>query len=223
MVQHLDAAWHRARKERMDPHLAVEAEERRFCLVRRYDPTGGIYHEWLSLWRRRLWDERGFRTTLGGEELQRVRRALEYFHRIRATLPPDLRNIVQYRTVADLRALIPSHVAESARKKQARELKKVAHDQSRFLFKDGAWALIELQGYVAARFWGLGTRWCTTSDEATFNSYARRSPLVVIITPRGRFQVHANRQLKDAEDNEVPPGSFNDAPQPMRELLARLM
>ncbi len=39
MVQHLQHAWNRALRERMDPRLTVEKEERRFSLVRSYDTT----------------------------------------------------------------------------------------------------------------------------------------------------------------------------------------
>lgn len=222
MLQHLHATWHRARRERVDPLLTIEAEERRFSLVRSYDPTGGLYHAWLSAWRRRLWDERGFFTTLGGEELGRVKQALSNFHAMRDRLPPDLRDIGQYRTVQDLRSIVPTRVAENRRRLEAEALKTEAHTQSDTLFHEGRWRAVRLHGFAAARFWGLGTRWCTTSNEATFEQYSRDSPLIVLITPRGRFQFQMGGQFRDQEDREPTAEAFRDAPQGFLMLLRSL-
>jgi hypothetical protein len=200
--------------------LAIQAEEKRFSLVRRYDPTTeGLYHGWLAAWRRRLWNERGFRTSLGGEELSRVRDALATFHRIRDRLPPDRRDIGQYRTVEDLRSAIPTRVAEGRRREEAAALKATAHSQSSFRFRDGAWALIELRGFAAARFWGLGTRWCTTSSEEVYLKYARISPLLVLLTPHGRYQLQIGGQFRDAEDRDAGNDALAGAPTHLRALM----
>jgi hypothetical protein len=222
MLQHLHATWHRARRERVDPHLTIEAEERRFTLVRSYDPTGGLYHAWLSAWRRRLWDERGFHATLGAEELSKVKQALSQFHAKRDRLPSDLRDIGQYRTVQDLRSVVPTRVAENRRRLEAEALKTEAHTQSDTLFHEGRWRAVRLHGFAAARFWGLGTRWCTTSNEATFEQYSRESPLIVLITPHGRFQIQMGGQFRDQEDREPTAEAFRDAPQGFLMLLRSL-
>jgi hypothetical protein len=219
MLQHLHATWHRARRERVDPHLTIEAEERRFSLVRSYDPTGGLYHAWLSAWRRRLWDERGFFTTLGGEELGRVNQALSHFHAMRNRLPTDLRDIGQYRTVQDLRSVVPTRVAENRRRLEAEVLKSNAQAQSETLFHEGRWRAVRLHGFAAARFWGLGTRWCTTSNEATFEQYSRGSMLIVVITPHGRYQLQMGGQCRDQENLEPGAAAFKDAPGGLQTLL----
>lgn len=219
MLQHLDVTWRRARREGMDPHLTVLAEEKRFGLVRKYDPTGGLYHGWMAAWRRRLWDERGFTTMLSGEELLRVRDALSRFHALRERLPTGQRDIGQYRTLQDLRSVIPSRIGENRRRKEADALRSVAMSQSRVLFREGRWMLIELRGFEAARFWGLGTRWCTTSCETTYLQYAERSPLLVLLTPRGRYQKQVGGQFRDAEDLDARIADLDDAPDEMRSLL----
>lgn len=223
MLRHLDATWHRARREGIDPHLCIEREERRFSLVRRYDPTEeGLYHWWLSCWRRRLWDERGFGAPVTGDDLLEVRRALARFHAMRDRLPVERRDIGQYRTIDDLQATIPTQVAEHRRRKEARLLKGRAHSQSELLFLEGPWRIVRLFGYDAARFWGLGTRWCTTQSEATYLQYVRSAPLFVFLTPRGKFQLQQGGSFRNSEDRDAWQEDFQDAPTAFRALLVRL-
>jgi hypothetical protein len=222
MLQHLHATWHRAKRERVDPHLTILAEERRFCLVRSFDPTGGLYHLWLSTWRRRLWNERGFFTPLGGDELSKVKSALKQFHVLRDRLPPEMRDINQYRTLRDLGSVVPTRIADGVRRKEAQELKLLAYEQTETLFHEGGWRVVRLNGYAAARFWGLGTRWCTTSNEETFAQYSTASPLIVFITPHGRFQLQVGGQFRDQEDGEPSMEAFKSAPEGFAKLLLQL-
>ena len=223
MLEHLHATWHRARRERLDPHLEIQAEEKRFSLVRKYDPTSeGLYHGWLAAWRRRLWDERGYRHTLGGEELLEARRALTRFHALRPKLSGDLRDIGLYKTVADLRSVIPTSIRVSQRNAEAAAAKVEAYAGSEVLFREGAWRVLQLHSYAASCFWGLGTKWCTTTSENVFRHYIARGRLFVVLTPRGRFQLNSGGQFMDASDHEVDLRAFQDAPEAMQELLRRV-
>lgn len=219
MLQHLHATWHRARREGLDPQLTIEKEERRFDLVRRYDPTGGRYHWWLSVWRRALWDERGFQAHVTGEELARIREALAIFDARRHLLTPEFRDIGQYRTERDLRSFVPTRIAQARRKEEKEALRSAARSQSQPLFHEGAWRIVKLGGYDAARFWGLGTKWCTTSSPSEYDAYARSSPLVVLLTPHGKFQLHLGGELKDAINGAVDPLAFRGAPPGFRKML----
>lgn len=219
MVLHLQHAWNRAVQERLDPHLTVQREEKGFSLVRRFDPSGGRYHAWMSAWRRRLWDERGFLVMLSGEELAQARRALEHFSLVRDRLPPELRDIGQYQNPKDLLSTLPTRVAESMRRKEAEGLKAEAHRQSVTLFHEGDWRVVLLKGPVAARFWGLGTKWCTTSD-GTYWDYARRAPLLVFLTPTGRYQLHVGSQFKNAANQDFDQSVFRRAPQGFLAILS---
>lgn len=212
MLQHLQHAWNRAIEEHLDPQLTIQREERGFAFVRRYDPSGGRYHGWLAAWRRRLWNERGFLVTLSGEELLEVRAALAHFDAVRDRLSPELRDVGQYHNPRDLKSTVPSRIAQTSRRKEAERMKGEAHRQSQTLFHEGDWRAILLEGPVAARFWGLGTRWCTTSAEDIFWRYARLAPLIVFVTPRGRYQMHLGGAFKDAADRDFDRNVFNGAP-----------
>lgn len=72
LIDHLQATWQRATREHLDPWLSVEREKRTFTLICEVDPTEGLYHAWLSIWRRRLWNERGFRTSVDLRQLEEV-------------------------------------------------------------------------------------------------------------------------------------------------------
>ena len=162
LIAHLQATWARACEENVDPRLAVEREKRSFPLLCQYDPTDGLYHAWLSVWRRKLWDTKGFRTPIDGWQLDEVRAALARFHALKSSLAPDRRDIGQYHTVEDLASVVPTRIARSQRRLEGESLKQQAYRESEILFRDGRWMVVRLKGFAAARFWGLGTRWCTT-------------------------------------------------------------
>lgn len=75
-------------------------------LICQFDSTEGLYHGWLSHWRRRLWDRTGFRMSEDLIQLEDVRRALARFHDLKDRLPVGQRDIGQYRMVEDLRLII---------------------------------------------------------------------------------------------------------------------
>lgn len=220
LVAHLQATWNRARKENQDSRLAVEREKRVFSLIRQFDPTDGLYHGWLSMWRRRLWDARGFRTQVDIGELGQAKLAIERFHDMRGRLPPDRRDVGQYRTVEDLMSAMPSRLAESRRRAEGEALKRLAHAESEVLYRQGRWMVVELKGFTAARFWGLGTRWCTTTSERTYESYAAGGRMFVFLTPYGKYQLATRDQaFRDERDSVADSSAFRLAPEPFRTLL----
>lgn len=165
---------------------------------------------------------KGLSPALGGEELGRVKQALSHLHAMRDRLPSDLRDIGQHRTLQDLRSIVPTRVAENRRPLEAEALKAEAHAQSDTLFHEGPWRAVRLRGFAAARFWGLGTHWCTTSNEATFEQYSKDSRLTVLITPHGRFQIQMGGQFRDQDDREPTTEAFRDAPQGFLMVLRSL-
>lgn len=212
LIDHLQATWVRAGRENLDPYLSVEREKRIFPLICQFDPTEGLYHGWLSIWRRGLWDQRGFRTGVNLLQLEDVRRALARFHHQKDRLPVEQRDIGQYRTVDDLRSIIPTRIAETNRRRERESLKAEAYRQSEILYRDGKWMVVRVKGFAAARFWGLGTKWCTTSAEHIYLSYASEGDLVVFLTPHGKYQLAlASRTFRDERDNPIDVRIFRGA------------
>lgn len=213
LIDHLQATWARAGRENLNPHLSVEREKRVFPLICQFDPTAGLYQGWLSMWRRRLWDQRGFRTSVDLMQLEDVRRALARFHDQKDRLPVEQRDIGQYRTVDDLRSIIPTRIADTHRRRERESLKAEAHRQSQILYRDGKWMVVRLKGFTAARFWGLGTKWCTTSAEHIYLNYADKGDLVVFLTPHGKYQfAPASGMFRNERDDPADVRIFRGAP-----------
>lgn len=222
LVAHLQATWQRAGRERLDPWLAVEREKRTFPLICQFDPTDGLYHGWLSNWRRRQWDSKGFRATLNLDQLDEVRAALARFHSLKDRLPVDQRDIGQYHRVDDLFAVVPTKIAESRRRQERESLKYAAYEQTEFLFRDGRWMVLVVKGFAAARFWGLGTKWCTTQAEHMFWRYAAGGTLMVFLTPHGKYQLAtASQMFRNERDDSFDMAVFRSAPSAFLDLLRR--
>lgn len=220
LVDHLQATWKRAAIENLDQWLSVEREKRLFPLICAVDPTGGLYHSWLSRWRRRLWDSRGFRCGIDIGDIDELRAALSHFHSIKDTLSGELRDVGQYHSVGDLLSAVPTRIAEAQRRRDREALKATAYRESKILFRDGRWVIVQLNGYTAAQFWGLGTRWCTTSAEHVFHRYADEGALLVFLTPHGKYQMAtSSRTFRDERDAPVDLSVFRAAPPEFFKLL----
>ncbi|MBU1334478.1 MAG: hypothetical protein KJ944_11750 [Alphaproteobacteria bacterium] len=220
LIAHLQATWRRAAKENVDPWLAVDREKRTFPLICLFDPTDGLYHAWLSAWRQRLWHSAGFSASLDLRQLDEVCAALARFHAIKDTLPLGQRDIGQFHTVDDLLSVVPTRVAQSRRRLESEALKAQAYQESDILFREGRWMVVRLKGFVAARFWGLGTRWCTTTTEHNYWSYAAKGEMLVFLTPHGKHQLATFSQMfRDERDDPVDMKVFRAAPTGFAELL----
>ena len=222
LVAHLQATWRRAGIENQDPWLSVDREKRLFPLICEFDPTDGLYHSWLSTWRRRHWDLRGFRTGVDLGQLDEVRAALARFHNLKNRLPSDQRDIGKYHNVEDLLSVVPTRIAENRRRQERESLKEEAYRESEFLFREGRWVIVRLKGFAAARFWGLGTKWCTTQAEHIFWRYVAGGELLVFVTPHGKYQLATQSQMfRDERDIAFDLAVFRSAPPQFLELLRR--
>lgn len=222
LISHLQETWRRAGIENLDPWLSVEREKRTFPLICQFDPTDGLYHGWLSTWRRRLWDLRGFRSGIDLGQLDEIRAALARFHAIKTRLPPEQRDIGQYQTVEDLFAAVPTRIAEGRRRQERESLKDEAYRETEFMFRDGRWVIVRLKGFFAARFWGLGTKWCTTQAEHIFWRYVAGGELLVFLTPHGKYQLATQSQMfRDERDDAFDLKVFRSAPPGFWDLLQR--
>lgn len=220
LVAHLQATWRRADIENYDPWLSVEREKRIFPLICQSDPTDGLYHGWLSSWRRHLWDARGFRTGIDLWQLDEVRAALARFHTLKDRLPSGQRDIGQYHTIEDLVSVVPTRVAEKRRRLERDSLRDRAYQESEVLFREGRWMIVRLTGFAAARFWGLGTRWCTTMAEHTFWNYAAGGELLVFLTPNRKYQLSTKSQMfRNEHDDPFDLKVFRGAPPKFQQLL----
>jgi hypothetical protein len=141
------------------------------------------------------------------EDLERVKITLENFEKYKRQL--EKKDINQYKTLADLDAvldpLIQTGTSTKSGKETKREIKKAGIDT---VFSTSAVKIIRLKTKEAAIFYGANTKWCTAATESTnyFNHYNNQGPIYIIFLDNGRkYQLHCeSQQFKDEKDIDVP-------------------
>lgn len=203
LSEHLQLAWDFAKRRRMDPHLYVDREQGVFPLLASCDPTGR-YLSWILRWRRSQWQAGDTFAAPSYTDVCRLGLAIADFQRVQRYLPANLRDISKYKTLGDL-----SNCEFAVNSTAAINLKKAARDlaqrESTTLFRQDRWRIVRVHTEAAARWWGMGTRWCTASRERnSFDRYATRGPIFILLTPTGKYQLHpASDEVRDAADRPV--------------------
>lgn len=189
------------------------------------DPTPSHqYHGWLSSWRRRQWICAGLRSVPDIWELADLAATLARFELFAPRLPAGHRDINRYRDIQEL--IDAEQFCAPAAERDRHELEKAqATLGSRVLFADGPWRLVELQTLAAAQWWGRGTRWCTAARlNNKFKAYSGQGPLLVLLTPGGRYQLAiATMEFCDAGDRPSDLSAvLNAAPELLGHAISRL-
>lgn len=167
---------------------------------------------------KKLYAEFVMRTYCAGdflaEDIERMAETLSAFHKGKRRLDPSLRDIGRYKSERDVwEALREAGIGpepENTGKGAKRSDRNRAHLESDVLTADG-WTMATLRSAFAARWWGMGTRWCTTEKSGrTYKSYADRGDLRVFVSPQGvKHQLHvATASLCDAADSRVNMGAY---------------
>lgn len=213
---HLQRAWRKAVALQLDPYLAVEREGRVFAVISSCDPSReGKYLPWLSTWRLRCWERHGFKAACDLAELERLALGLDLFHTLRPYLPAAARDINRYTTSEQLLCVENLITIDNIRNLRKAE-RDDAYSASEMLFDDGTWKLVLPRSQSAAQWWGRGTRWCTSARWANrFASYTAKGPLLILLTPAGRYQLAvATGEFRDAADRRADVSqALQDSPQ----------
>jgi hypothetical protein len=176
--------------ERLDPYLSIERERRIFTLICSCDPTTqGKYLAWLSTWRRRWWEDHGLRNCCDIIEMDRLASGLRHFHEVQRHLPTELRDINRFGSSDEL-LRVDAYLTVAGATNLRKAERDQAYAESEILFDRERWRLVRLQGRWAARWWGMGTRWCTSARlNSQYELYTAKGPLLVLITPSDRYQL----------------------------------
>lgn len=143
------------------------------------------------------------------EDIERIRETLSVFHVNKRRLPLEQRDIGSYSSERDLWAMLSAagflQGIQSSGKETKRSDRNRAHLESEVVRSEG-WTMAKLGSAFSARWWGMGTRWCTTEKTGkTYHNYANKGPLRVFVSPDGiKHQLHiATGSLCDATDRHV--------------------
>jgi Domain of unknown function (DUF4116) len=179
------------------------------------DPTDGKSRtQWLV--KTYIQDER-FKL----EDLGRVDAALAAFERFKRKLPVEQREISHLKTLSALEALVNPFVKAEAKARLERDLSTATGREKRRLEElkardesivvqegDGLPTIAVPMTEFASKWWGRGTKWCTSAEKNNaFARYHKNAPLVIIVCPDGaKFQMNVKKddfQFMDNTDKDV--------------------
>lgn len=165
------------------------------AFARTFDPTDkGLYLSWIV---KRYKDQQ----FLLSDEA-RVQNALGIFDSNKRNIPAESRDINKIKSLEDLQNLVQPFMEAgpelSKRKQEA--LAKVRGAEVVLQTEIGR--LLEIKEYEAARLYGMGTNWCTTTSERHYQNY--HDGLYVILLNNGRkYQFH-DRTGSFMDEQDVP-------------------
>ena len=141
------------------------------------------------------------------EDLPKATETLALFHRWRRRLPADQRDIGRHATLAELWSVVESfkHSEEPVSQNDVeRRERDAVYAESRFIYQNGDLIIVSPQTVRAAKWWGRGTRWCTSAENNNrFATYHKNGDLVVMVHGQRKWQFHAASEVicdsKDAK------------------------
>ena len=148
-----------------------------------------------------------------------IGQAISLFHKHKSKLPLEHRSVYAlnpetklplYQSPGDLWNSVKQFQGELSGKELKKEEQEKIYRETEFIYKDEetGFQIISPLTEESAKWWGKGTRWCTSAEKNNlFWDYAEKSPLFILLMPNGdklQFWKYKNNiQFMDEADNEV--------------------
>ena len=148
-----------------------------------------------------------------------VGQAISLFDKHKSKLPENMRSVyalnqetgeVLYQSPGDLWNSVKQYQGELSGKELKKEEQEKIYRETEFVYKDEetGFQIVSPLTEESAKWWGKGTRWCTSADKNNmFWNYAEKAPLFILLMPNGdKLQVWKNGnqiQFMDESDNDV--------------------
>ncbi|MTH94647.1 hypothetical protein, partial [Roseibium sp. RKSG952] len=138
------------------------------------------------------------------EDLPKARETLELFSKYRTRLGGSERDIGQYQTLADIWKVVKRFndadlvdAPLSGKQKRLKD-KEQAYAEALVLLDEPDCTVAVPMTVEAAKWWGRGTRWCTSAESNNaFLNYHLEAPLIVIdLKSAGKFQLWVTKSRK---------------------------
>lgn len=160
------------------------------------DPTRAkMYLEWLV--------RQYIKFPTFDEDLSRTREDLVTFERVKTRLPAEHRDINRIKDYRELGDILQPYTESKSGKQAKREHAQKMRNDTTYVYCGPEGMIVIPRTQEAASFWGLGTRWCTTSEGGSyFQHYSKQGPLYVLLFPGGKkWQAHfPTRQVNTETD-----------------------
>jgi hypothetical protein len=184
-------------------------------LFAQYDPTPNKkYLQWMI----QCYLKNGYLL----EDLIKIPETLDLFNRHKNKLDEDKRDIGKYEHLEDVWTNIAKYKEIDLLKEKEDEEKIKIYEETDFEYEiPGVIRILSPKTYKSSKFWGLGTRWCTTMNEHTFENYNQNGKLHIIILQNGKkYQFHDSSNfvfLNDADREFTIENDFSN--RELREFL----
>ena len=115
-----------------------------------------------------------------------------------------------YQSPGDLWNVVKQYQGELSGKELKKEEQEKIYRETEFIYKDEntGFQIISPLTENSAKWWGKGTRWCTSADNNNmFERYAKDAPLLILLMPNGdKLQLWKDNgyiQFMNEADNEI--------------------
>ena len=150
-----------------------------------------------------------------------VGQTISLFDKHKGKLPIEQRSVYAlnpetklplYQSPGDLWKVVKQYQGELSGKELKKEEQEQIYRETEFVYKneETGFQIISPLTKESAKWWGRGTRWCTSADNNNmFNIYAKDAPLLILLMPNGdKLQYWTdgnidNIQFMDENDNEI--------------------
>lgn len=195
----------------IDDAEKAERVEMTVKLLMSNDPTPQKrYSHWLVT----RWLSGGVRS----EDWLRTKQALTLYDEVKRRLPVEQRDINRIATLHDLEEVVrpferETPVPTGAQQEKALSRKMHSPEHADIVANNERLKIVIPETFEAACYFGRNTKWCTTSDKATFAEYFEDGPLYIILDKKNnrRWQFHfPSDQFMDERDHDIELDKFLD-------------
>ena len=149
-----------------------------------------------------------------------VGQAISLFDKHKSKLPENMRSVYAfnqetgkalYQSPGDLWNSVKQYQGELSGKELKKEEQEKIYRETEFVYKDEktGFQIISPLTEESAKWWGKGTRWCTSAEKNNrFERYTKQAPLFILLMPdnHNKLQLWKNNndtQFMDKSDNNV--------------------
>jgi hypothetical protein len=144
-----------------------------------------------------------------------VGQAISLFDKHKSKLPINERSVYTldketgkalYQSPGDLWNKVKQYQGELSGKELKKENQEKAYAETEFVYKDETtgFQIISPLSMFSAKWWGKGTRWCTSAEQGNaFLSYFLEAPLFILLMPNGdKLQLHYDGAISFMDEND---------------------
>jgi hypothetical protein len=168
---------------------------------------------YYSKWILDLYKNKNFKL----EDLSKAIKYIDTFDKVKSRLPIEKRNISNFKTLADMFVVVQPYLESGEEIKSNTSLEKeIKQKETKRLYEDSNWLVVQPLSERAACFYGKNTEWCTAAKEDNrFDYYDKqgKNPLYINIDKinNRKYQFHfESNQFMDENDSEIDLFEFLD-------------